>query len=142
MDQDQQLLNGIYRNAEMGKETIARLIKETDDVTFRKVMEAQLTEYQAIFDQSQQQLQQRRQAPEGLSGMEKAATYMAMKMNTLADKTSSHMAEMLIEGSTMGVVDMQKQLNACSQADAAVRRLGERLLAIEQRNIERLQPYL
>ena len=44
MNANQELLNGIYQNAEMGKETIARLIKETNDVAFRKVMENQLTE--------------------------------------------------------------------------------------------------
>ena len=74
--------------------------------------------------------------------MEKASTYMALKMNTLTDKTSSHMAEMLIQGSTMGSVDIQKQLNKYSEADTDVRRLGERLLKTEQRNIEQLQQYL
>ncbi len=142
MNPNEELLNGIYQNAEMGKETIARLIKETNDVAFRKVMENQLTEYQEIFDQSQKQMQERHQKPEGLTGMEKAATYMALKMNTFTDKTSSHMAEMLIQGSTMGTVDMQKQLNKCEKADADVRRLGERLLKTEQRNIEQMQQYL
>lgn len=73
MNANQELLNGIYQNAEMGKETIARLIKETNDVAFRKVMENQLTEYQEIFDQSQKQLQDRHQKPEGLTGMKRRA---------------------------------------------------------------------
>ena len=142
MTQDMALLNFIYQNAEMGKETIPKLTKIVEDVNFRRVLEDQLTEYQEIFDQSQKQLQDRHQKPEGLTGMEKASTYMALKMNTLTDKTSSHMAEMLIQGSTMGSVDIQKQLNKYSEADTDVRRLGERLLKTEQRNIEQLQQYL
>ena len=42
----------------------------------------------------------------------------------------------------MGSVDIQKQLNKYSEADTDVRRLGERLLKTEQRNIEQLQQYL
>ena len=54
MTQDMALLNFIYQNAEMGKETIPKLTKIVEDVNFRRVLEDQLTEYQEIFNKAEE----------------------------------------------------------------------------------------
>ena len=38
MDQNLELLNDVYENAEMGRDTIKRLIKITEDDEFRKTI--------------------------------------------------------------------------------------------------------
>ena len=57
MTQDMALLNFIYQNAEMGKETIPKLTKIVEDVNFRRVLEDQLTEYQEIFNKAEEKIQ-------------------------------------------------------------------------------------
>ena len=63
-------------------------------------------------------------------------------MNTLADASSEHIAEILINGSNMGIVEMTKQMNRLPDADAGAKRLAEEFLRGEQRHIEELKSYL
>ena len=43
--------------------------------------------------------------------MKKMATKVGMAMNTLTDSTESHLAQMMIEGATMGVTENTKLIN-------------------------------
>ena len=52
MDQNLELLNDVYENAEMGRDTIKRLIKITEDDEFRKTMAYQFAEYQSVMDEA------------------------------------------------------------------------------------------
>ena len=74
--------------------------------------------------------------------MQKISSKVGIAMNTFMDNTPSHIAEMVIEGSTMGIVDMTKQLKEHGGCEQSVRRLGEELLQFEQRAVERLKTFL
>lgn len=141
MSKDTQFLNHVYQNAAMGTETLSQLIRITNDIPFRRSLETQLTEYQGVVDQAEKQLQARHQKPEGLSGYAKASSTVMLKMNTLADKTPSHMAEMVIQGSNMGVIEITKEMKH-AEVDEDERRLAEKLLKTEQNNIDEMKKYL
>ena len=63
-------------------------------------------------------------------------------MNTLADKSSDHIAEMMIQGSIMGVIDMSRSLKRYSQAESSVKKLGEKLIETEENNIQQMKGFL
>lgn len=143
MSHDLELLNYVYQNAEMGKDTISHLIEITDSIHFRKRLEAQLTEYQKIFDDADQMLQQSKQNAEGIGTFAKISSYMMINFKTLADQSPSHIAEMMIQGSTMGVVDMTKRLKEYGEkAGEQSVKLAEKLLKTEQSNIEEMKKFL
>lgn len=60
----------------------------------------------------------------------------------MTDRSVSHLAEMLIIGSNMGVIDAIKNLRKYSDAEAEIRNLMTRLLAFEEHNIEQLKKFL
>ena len=66
----------------------------------------------------------------------------AIQMETLADASSEHIAEMMINGSTMGVVEMTKQLHRLPEASSGARHLAEDFLSGEQRHIDRMKEHL
>jgi len=68
--------------------------------------------------------------------------WMGVQMNTLLDKTSSHMAEMLIQGSSMGMIDNTKTLNTHKNLSPKVEKLTRRLNEIEENNVEAMKRYL
>lgn len=143
MSNELELLNYIYQNAEMGKDTIAHLIQVTDSVEFRKQLEIQLTEYQNIFDAADQAIQKKRQEAEGIGSFAKISSYMMINFKTLMDKSPSHIAEMMIQGSTMGVVDMTKRIKEYEDSvDRDTLDLAHKLLKTEQRNIEAMKQFL
>ena len=61
---DQELLNDVCRNAEMGRDSIMHVIKLTDDPKFRRSLETQLSEYQKVYDSADSMLQERGGKPE------------------------------------------------------------------------------
>ena len=63
-------------------------------------------------------------------------------MNTMVDHRPSHVAEMLIQGSTMGVIDITENMNNYSNAEQPVKDLAKQVLDFENQNIERLKTYL
>lgn len=70
MEQDElELLNNIYRNAEMGRDGLYFVLRKTDDTTFRKLVETQLMEYQNVMDEAEQKLRAGRQRPTGKPGL-------------------------------------------------------------------------
>lgn len=143
MSKDLEMLSVIYQNAEMGKDTITHLIEITDSVDFRKRLEAQLIEYQGIFDRADQAIQQQKKTAEGIGSFAKISSYMMINFKTLADKSPSHIAEMMIQGSTMGIVDMTKKIKELqSEVSPEVLKLAEKLLKTEQSNVEEMKKFL
>ena len=65
-----------------------------------------------------------------------------VRLNTLADASTSHMAEMMINGTNMGIVEMTRQLNSAQNADPAARKLAEDFLHGEQLHLNHLKQYL
>ncbi|MCI9272950.1 MAG: hypothetical protein HFE39_03225 [Clostridiales bacterium] len=143
MSNDLELLNFIYQNAEMGKDTITHLIQVVDSVEFRKHLEVQLTEYQNIFDTADQALQKKKQEAEGIGAFAKISSYMMINFKTLLDKSPSHIAEMMIQGSTMGTVDMTKRIKEYEDSvQPETLKLAKQLLKTEQHNIEEMKKFL
>lgn len=142
MSNSTQMLNDIYQGAQMGTESISHLIKLAEDIPFRKTLETQLAEYQNLQDSAEKMLKSANQPVEGVGGMAKASSYVMVEMKTLTDKSSAHMAEMMIQGSTMGVIQMTKDIKAYPNADPRVRKLADKMLATEQHNIEEMKRFI
>ena len=66
-----------------------------------------------------------------------------MSMGQLAlDDSRSKIAEMMIQGTTMGIVKTIRHLNDYRGRDEAARGLGKRLLETQENNVERMKAYL
>lgn len=141
-EQDGELLNDVCRNAEMGRDSIMHVIKLTDDPQFRRSLETQLSEYQKVYDSADTMLQERGRRPEEAPAMSKMMSYVMSSMKTLNDNSPSCIAEMMIQGSTMGVTKMTKRINEYQGQDERVRDIANKLLHTEQVNIEEMKKFL
>jgi hypothetical protein len=54
-----------------------------------------------------------------------------MNLNTLVNKTPSHISEMLIQGSTMGIIDISKKIKEYTNVDKEIHDLANKLLQLE-----------
>lgn len=140
--QDRELLNYVYKGAEMGRDGLMHVIQRCDDPKFRKTLQDQLTEYEKVFDAADQMVRERGGKPEDTGAMAKMASYVMANAKTMTDHSPSHIAEMVIQGSTMGVTKIQKHLNDYDGHDERVRDLSHKLLKTEQANIEEMKKYL
>ena len=142
MDGNIELLNYIYQNSEMGKDTLTQLIKMTTDENFKNNLQSQLNEYNSIFNEADEKLKSNNKESKSIGTLTKVSTYISINFNTLINKTPSHMAEMLIQGSTMGIIDITKKIKEYKSQDQTILGLANKLLQFEQKNIDDLKNFL
>ena len=142
MDSNRALLNYVYQNAEMGTRTIDKLLGIVEDKEFLRHLEAQKKEYSAFEREAGNLLEQNGCDAKGLNALEKMSTYLMIDMQTLTDRSASHVAEMMMVGSNMGVINGVKNLKKYPDADRDIRGLMERLLKEEEDNVQQLKKFL
>jgi hypothetical protein len=142
MEGSVELLNFIYQNSQMGAMTTKQLIRTSEDKEFKKHLGEQFYKYQEINSDAKRMLNEKGYDEEGISRFEKLKTYFAVNMHTLTDKSTSHIAEMLITGSNMGVIDGIRKLKRYQDAEPEIRNLMENLIGLEENNRQDLKQYL
>ncbi len=138
-----ELLNFIYQNSEMGVDTLKQLIDIVEDEKFKNELRSELEEYQEIQSEAKRIIEKNDEHKKGISKLDKLETYIAINMKTLKDKSNTHIAEMLIVGSNMGVCNAIKNIRKYKgEVDDDIICLMDRLLDTEENNIVELKKYL
>lgn len=143
MNGNAELLNFVYQNSEMGVITINQLLGIIkDDNEFKNHLESQLNEYKEINNEAKRLLNENGYDEKGIGSLNKIKTYLMINMQTLIDKSASHIAEMLMIGSNMGIINAIKNIKKYNNADSHIIQLMEKLLKIEENNVQDLKQFL
>lgn len=143
MNANAELLNFVYQNSQMGVDSLQQLLDIVQHEELKQYLEKQLEGYQEFHRQAKEKLNENNLDEKGLNAFEKVRTYLMINVQTMMDRSTSHIAEMLITGSTMGVIDAIKKLHQyqdCAEAD--IQMLMRELQQFEEVNIEKLKIYL
>lgn len=139
---ENQLLNHIYQTAEMGVDGIRSVLQYADEPKLAAALNDQLVEYQKLQNSAQAMLQARGKTPKGISAMAKMSTEAMSTMKTMVDHSATKIAEMMIQGSTMGVTKSLRTIRDCELKDEQVRDLADKLLKTEETNIAEMKKFL
>ena len=130
------LLEAVVQNTEMGKNTLEQIVPMTDDTQFKAQQLRQLNQ------EAHTAMEACGGTAQGQSAMAKFNTKMGISMKTLTDKSTRNLAEMLTQGSGMGVVDCVKAQKDYPNAAPGTKRLAQRLMEFEEDNRVRLEQFL
>lgn len=143
MNANAELLNFVYENSQMGVKTLRQLLEIMNEGEFKEYLTKQLGGYEGFHRQAKDKLNENGLDEKGLTAFEKVRTYLMINVQTMMNKTDSHIAEMLVIGSNMGIVDAIKKINAYKEdAEKDIVELMENLLRFEEKNVEKLKSYL
>ena len=142
MDANEEYLNYIYQNAKMGTDTLGQLINIAEDKEFTSTLNSQFREYESIEKKAEEYLKQRNKEEKDISLFQKVSADVMINVKTLTDKSASHIAGMLMQGSTMGVINIIKNNRKYNGADSEIKELGQRLLTLEENNINECKRYI
>jgi hypothetical protein len=127
----------------MGVDTLQQLMEITEDTNFKEFLEEQRNGYEGFHKRARQMLNENGYDEKGLSAMEKIRTYLMVNVQTITDRSASHIAGMLITGSTMGITDAIKKLNQYEcKVEKEIKKLMQDLREFEEKNVERLKEFL
>ncbi|MHC1694471.1 MAG: hypothetical protein AB9835_04180 [Eubacteriales bacterium] len=139
---DAEILNHIYQNAKMGTDSLSALIPKVTNPALKKDLTTQLLGYQNFANTSAQKLQAMNMTATDIDLLGKLPAYFGIKLNTMMDSSTSHIAEMLIKGSNMGVIELTKKMNEHKQVAPDITQLSTEVFNFEQGNINKYMTYL
>ena len=140
LNKNEELLNEVYKNTIMGRDSIINLLDKVSDNGLRSEMTDELSVYRRFAKEASEKLGERELEPKELPMTAKMGAKMGMAMDTMLDTTTSHLAEMMINGATMGIIDLEKKLN--DGGDGEAERLARDVLRFEKETAERLSTFL
>ncbi len=142
MKENIEFLNYIYQNAQMGVVGIDDIINKITDEDFENVIKEQKDDYETICKETSAIFKKYGKEEKELPMMAKVGSYIMSEMKTLTDSSTNMLAKMMIEGSNKGIIEITEQLNNYSGDDEEIRTLANKLLKIEQKNLDNLKKFL
>lgn len=139
---NQAVLNEIVRNTEMGKNSLDQLIDVTDDKQLKASLLAQQQEYRRINQQAHAAMAALGEQSHGQSLAVKLMAKMGIWTETLADRSTRNLADMVIQGANQGAMDCEKTRKDHPAASTGALGLLNELQQFEERTARQMRHFL
>lgn len=143
MDENLELLEFIYQSSEMGKNALEDLLKDLKEKEnkIKSIISDELKLYEKYYKASKKLAKDVNL--DGGSMMSKMASKMGIKKEVKNDNSDAAIAHMLIEGLTMGSIDIDTKINNYKdKADKKILKLAKEYAKFQQDEIAKLKEYL
>ena len=145
MNEKLELYKHIYQDAEMSCYTLKKLQKDLKDKDnkIKGILEDIYKEYEVYKKKSKNFIKKNKGSIEKNSLMSKMMANMGIKKEVISDNSDSSMADLLIQGVSMGSINMEKKISdykdALNDEDLA---FANEFLSFQQFTIDKLKKYL
>lgn len=139
----EELLAEVYRNCQLALESISDVLPEVDNAALKEEILRQHEEYEKISSKAAVLAKDKALEVKEPNPMKKAMMWTSVKMNTLADNSRSHIADMMIQGTVMGLTSLKTSYGERPvNDDEEISALANELIALEENFEQRLKTYL
>lgn len=137
-----ELLEKLYKNATMGADSISNLLKDLEekDNKIKQELEHIKEEYELFIKKSCELMEQKDIKPKEENLMIKAMSKMNIKKEVNQDNSDSAIADMVIQGISMGNIEMEKSIRGSKDKDSI--KLTNEFIKVFEKEIETLKKYL
>jgi len=136
------VLDELNKGSCMGVDAIDFILDKVEDEDFKKVLCDQKDEYEKMTDKIGKLYEEYSEdEPHETTGMNKAMTWMNVEMRTITDHTTSKLAELMLQGTNMGIIEGRRLLNNKS-GDEKIDSLVEEYVNMQEKFVEILKKYL
>lgn len=136
------ILNEIAKATRMGLSSISFVSDKIEDETMKEDLSTQYAEYGKILDKVNTQFEKYGEIPDEEPMMDKMMSWTGVQMNTLTDKSNSHIAELMIQGNLMGIIEAQKLLNHSPEMEQEIKSILNDFITLQNNHIEKMKQYL
>lgn len=140
--QSAEILKSVYKNADMAYEASGDVLKYCANSRLRGEITAERERYRSVASQARAELVRRGSIPKPYPAYTRMMSKMGIGMKAMQDPSSQSLAEMMVRGTTMGIIDMTHALNSSGKAEERIRSDAAALLKREQQFCDNLKKYL
>lgn len=145
MNRQCELLEKIYKDASMGRFSMQKLLENLKgkDNKIIGVVESIFQDYSSFEQKAKEALVAQDKKPEEEGNMAKMISSMGIFKEVLTDNSDSAIADLLIQGLSMGEIEMQKRVdNASDDINKDDLKLAKDFLKFQQKAQKELKKYL
>ena len=136
------VLDELNKGACMGRDAIHFILDKVEDKELKKELNNQYEKYKSISDRICKIYDNySEKTPHETNMMNKALTWYGIEMKTLMDDSTSKIAELLLQGTNMGIIEGRKLLNN-KDTDEEVNKLVEEYVDMQEDAVEKLKKFL
>ncbi len=139
---DVEILRGVQKNTEMAMKAINTISEKVSDDSLAVQLSKQALKYSEIHNKALDKILEAKSEPYRTNNVSQMMLVGGIHSNTMFDTSTSHIAEVMIQGSNRGITDMCKHLNHHEHAEDTSLEIAKELMDFEEKNIERLKKYL
>ena len=110
----EEILAEIYRNAQLALQSISDIMPQVDDEEVKKELVSQHEAYEQFSAKAAMLAKDRNIELKEPNPFKKAMMWGSIKMNTLTDNSRAHIAEMMIQGTVMGITSLRTSATEAS----------------------------
>ena len=142
MEENINALDEIHKGACMGIDAIDYVIDKVEDAGLKKELNRELEEYKNTKQTIEKIYEKYNDGKlHETSLMTKAMTWSSVEMKTLTDTSASKIAELILQGVNMGIIEGRKILNK-KKINDEVSEIIEEFVGMQEKNVELLKEYL
>lgn len=145
MNEKIELYKHIYQDSEMSLSSLCELKKDLKDKNnkIKDILDDIINGFNEYKKHSKKILEKNKCELEETPFMSKMMANMGIKKEVISDNSDSHMADLLIQGISMGSINMEKKIDDYKDiVPGKDIRYAKKFLKFEQEKIEELKKYL
>ena len=133
----------IYRNTQLALQSIANILPQVDDEETKNQLLAQHEEYERFSAKASVIAKNKNIELKEPNPFKKAMMWGSIKMNTLGDNSRSHIAEMMVQGTVMGITALRTTASELSvDGDEEIIALLNEMIEMEENYEKKWKEYL
>ena len=137
-----ELLSGIYKLSKTGIEAVETVLPKVEQGALKEELTEQYNDYCEAASYAEQSLLQNGVVPKDIGLLQKAGMWSSVQLHTINDTSSDHIAEIMITGTTKGIIDLTKHIGTCKNADKNIVDYANGFISKEQKHIDNLKVFL
>lgn len=132
----------IQKNTEIGMKAIDTISDKVYDDALAMQLSKQSLRYSELYNAASKQLVAGKAEYYRSGVLADTMLKTGIHYNTMLNTSTGHIAELLIKGSTSGIIEMEKALKRNEEAGEKPVALAKRLIELEEKNVAALKQYL
>ena len=145
MNENIEMIEYIYKSSEMGVSADTKLLNELNnkDNKIKKLISEELKLYEKFLKETENIIKKSKYDIKKINIMAKIGSDMAITKEVMMDNSDSRIANMLIQGVTMGITEIKSKISKYKNVvDKKVLKLAQDYLKFQEKELEKLSLYL
>ena len=136
------VLDELSKGACMGRDAIHFIMDKVEDESLKEELNRQYREYKEVSEEINKIYPEYSEGnPHETSAMNKMMTLYGIEMKTFMDSSTSKIAELLLQGTNMGIIEGRRLLNH-KDSNEEINKLVEKYVEVQETAVEKLKSFL